>query len=92
VVKRILRYIAGTLNFGLCYGRPLVGLGACRAVLRAASGHALKAREARRAVPIWHGESFLRPKHGQWHAGTPSGRADPSTALKISLLVLFFQS
>jgi hypothetical protein len=46
-------------------------------VLRATSGRALYAREARRAVPIWHGESVLCPKHGPWHAGTPSGSYRP---------------
>jgi len=51
-------------------------------MLRAALGRALKAWEARRAVLVWHGESFLRSKHGPWHAGMLSCRAGQSTALK----------
>jgi hypothetical protein len=48
-------------------------------------------RHGRHVGPCRYGtvKSFLRPKHGPWHAGTSLGRADPSTALKISLLVSY---
>ena len=58
--------------------------------LRAISGHALLTQRHIGAMLIWHGEFFLQPKHGSWHADTSSGCAGPSMTLKISLLVLFF--
>jgi len=50
-------------------------------VPRAVSGLHFQARSAHRAVPCQHGKSFTKPKHGPWHAGTPSCRAGPNMAL-----------
>jgi hypothetical protein len=53
-------------------------------------GSGMKRRH--QGIKAIRGESFLRPKHGSWHAGTPLDRAGPNTALKVSLLVFFFHS